>query len=107
MSLDFNLEAVRLTTVYSGNITHNLGEMATEAGVYNALWKPHEYGYKKAEQLIPILRDGIALLESDPERFKKFDSPNGWGRYIHFVPFVKSVLAACEEFPDADIVVSV
>lgn len=106
MSLDFHLEAVRVTTVYSGNITHNLRQMASEAGVYDVLWKPHEHGYTKAGQIIPILRDGVKLLESNPKRFKKFDSPNGWGLYVHFVPFVKGVLAACEENPDADIVVT-
>jgi hypothetical protein len=106
MSLDFYLERVQLTTVFDANITHNLTEMASEAEIYHALWRPDEHGYTNAEQIIPILRKGVALLENDPERFKKFDSPNGWGLYIHFVPFVKKVLAACEEYPDADIRVS-
>ena len=107
MSLDFYLERVQLTTVFDRNITHNLTKMAREAGIYEALWRPNEHGYLKAEQIIPVLRDGLALLESDPERFKKFNSPNGWGMYENFVPFVKSVLDACEEYPDADIRVSV
>lgn len=51
-------------------------------------------------------KEGLSKLEAEPERFKKFDSPNGWGLYIHFVPFVKAVLEACEEYPDADIEVS-
>jgi hypothetical protein len=106
MSLDIRLERVQLTTVFDRNITHNLTGMASEAGIYEALWRPDEQGYRKAEQIIPILRKGLALLESDPERFKKFNASNGWGMYEHFVPFVKSVLSACEEFPDADIVVS-
>jgi len=106
MSLDFYLERIQLTSVFGANITHNLDTMAEEAGIYEALWRPTEHGYSKAEQIIPILREGIKLLEDDPERFMKFDSPNGWGLYIHFVPFVKSVLAACEEYPDADIRVS-
>jgi hypothetical protein len=110
MSLDFYLErmpdVVEPETVFDANITHNLTKMASEAGIYEVLWRPDEHGYKKAEQIIPILRAGLELLKSDPERFKKFDSPNGWGRYIHFVPFVEEVLAACEEYPDADIRVS-
>ena len=106
MSLDFYLERVQLTRVFDANITHNLTKMASEAGIYEALWRPDEHGYHKAVQIIPILRDGVKLLESDPERFKKFNSPNGWGMYENFVPFVKKVLAACEEFPDADITVS-
>jgi hypothetical protein len=107
MSLDFYLERTQPTTVFSRNITHNLTKMASEAGIYKALWKPNESGYYKAEQIIPILLKGLELLEGDPERFQKFNSPNGWGMYEHFVPFVKAVLEACEEYPDADIAVSV
>ena len=107
MSLDFYLTRIQPTEVFSANITHNLTEMAREAGIYYALWRPGEKGYTKAEQIIPILRDGLEKMKRDPDFFKKFDSPNGWGLYIHFVPFVESVLAACEEYPDADIAVSV
>jgi hypothetical protein len=107
MSLDFYLERTQPTRVFDCNITHNLTKMAIEAGIYEVLWRPDEYGYKKAEQIVPILRKGLELLESDPTRFEKFNSPNGWGMYEHFVPFVKSVLAACEEYPDADIRVSI
>ena len=53
------------------------------------------------------LRAGLALLKSDPERFKKFDSPNGWGLYVHFVPFVEKYLEACEQNPDSAVEVSV
>jgi hypothetical protein len=80
--------------------------MAEAAGIYDALWDPDEKGYQKAEQIIPILKKGLELLESDPDRFKKFNAKNGWGLYEHFVPFVKEVLEACEEYPDACIRVS-
>jgi hypothetical protein len=107
MSLGFYLERTQPTIVFNRNITHNLKTMAEEVGIYDALWLPDERGYTKAEQIIIPLREGLKLLESDPERFIKFNSPNGWGMYEHFVPFVKAVLAACEEYPDADIKVSV
>ena len=106
MSLDFYLKRTQPTVVFDRNITHNLNTMAQEAGIYEALWRPDEHGYTKAEQIIPILKEGLEQLEREPEHFKKFDSPNGWGMYIHFVPFVKAVLEACEEYPDADIEVS-
>jgi len=106
MSLDFYLTRVQPTRVFDANITHNLNTMAAEAGIYEALWRPDEHGYTKAAQIIPILREGLLKLKQDPEHFKKFDSPNRWGLYIHFVPFVESVLAACEEYPDADIEVN-
>jgi hypothetical protein len=87
--------------VFDRNITHNLTEMADEAGIYEVLWRPEKNGYLHAKDIIPTLKDGLDKLEADPEYYKKFDSPNGWGLYIHFVPFVKAVLNACEEYPDA------
>jgi hypothetical protein len=92
--------------VYSGNITHNLGAMATEAGIYEALWKPEELGITKAKQLIEPLRAGLELMKSDPERFKKFDSDNGWGTYDDFIPFVSEYLNACIDNPNSGVKVS-
>lgn len=106
MSLDVYLTAVRPTPVYDANITHNLGGMADEAGVYQHLWRPEEIGITKAAQLIEPLRGAVAAMKADPERFKKHNAPNGWGRYEHFVPFVEAYLAACIEHPDADVRVS-
>lgn len=56
--------------VYSGNITHNLGRMAAEAGIYEALWRPEEKQYTKAEQLIEPLEKGLEKLRSNPDYFK-------------------------------------
>lgn len=103
MSLDFYLERVQPCEVYWRNITHNLTEMAEEAGIYKHLWHPDEIGLTTAAQLIEPLTAGLALLKSDPARFKAFNSPNGWGTYEHFVPFVEACLNACKEFPDATV----
>jgi len=92
--------------IFSASITHNLNCMAEEAGIYEQVWRPDEIGITKAAQLIEPLRAGIALMKSDPERFKKFDSSNGWGLYEHFVPWLDTYLAACEKYPDADVSVS-
>ena len=106
MSLDVYLREVRLTTIYDANITHNLNKMAEEAGIYKHLWRPEEIDITKAQQLILPLREGLALLLSDPERFKKFDPENKWGDYSGLVDFVRSYLAACEENPDSEVSVS-
>ena len=106
MSLDVHLTAIRPTQVYWANITHNLAPMAKKAGIYRHLWRPSEIGITKAGQLINPLMVGLALLKSDPERFKAFDSSNGWGLYELFVPFVDKYLAACIDNPDADVTVS-
>ncbi len=106
MSLDVYLMRTQPTEVYEANITHNLGAMANEAGIYKHLWRPDEIGITKAAELIEPLRAGLALMKADPPRFEAHDSPNGWGLYKNFVPFVEKYLAACEEFPDADVSVS-
>lgn len=92
--------------VYSANITHNLGRMAREAGIYEPLWRPDEIGVTKARQLVTPLREGLGLLRRAPERFKTLNPENGWGDYDGFVQFVERYLAACEEYPDADVRVS-
>ena len=103
MSLDVTLTAVRTVEVYSSNITHNLGKMADEAGIYKHLWRPEEIGIKHAADLIEPITAGLALLKSDRVRFEKHDAPNGWGTYEHFIPFVEKYLAACKENSDATI----
>ena len=106
MSLDVYLSEVRETTIYDRNITHNLNKMADAAGIYKHLWRPEEIEITKAAQLIEPLREGLALLLSDPERFKKFDPENKWGDYDGLVDFVREYLSACEENPNASVRVS-
>lgn len=103
MSLDVYLTAVRPKQVFQANITHNLNKMADEAGIYKHVWRPEEIGITHARMLIGPLRDGIALMRSDPERFRALDTPNGWGTYDQFVPWLEAYLAACVENPDATI----
>jgi hypothetical protein len=92
--------------LYSANITHNLGSMAEEAGIYKHLWRPEELGITTAKELIEPLKAGLQLLKDKPEHFEKFNATNGWGLYKHFVPFVEKYLNACEEYPEAQIGVS-
>ena len=103
MSLDVRLTRVQPTEVYSANITHNLGRMAKEAGIYQHLWRPEELGITKAGELIEPLRLGLSKLVRSPGKYRQFDSPNGWGIYDHFVPFVQKYVEACEQYPDADV----
>lgn len=92
--------------VYWANITHNLGEMARKAGIYKALWRPEEINAVKAQDITKILEDGLTDLKKRKQYFEQFNSPNGWGMYEHFVPFVEEYLNACKEYPEALIEVS-
>ncbi|MCI4324258.1 MAG: hypothetical protein L3K03_09685 [Thermoplasmata archaeon] len=101
----FTSDEEETNEVYSANITHNLNRMADEAGIYQHLWRPDEIGITNARGLVTPLAAGLALLESDPVRFRKFDASNGWGRYENLVEFVRDYLEACRRYPDAEVIV--
>ena len=111
MSLDVYLEVKANTgnieteqiEVFWSNITHNLNTMAGKAGIYYHCWRPEELGIKKAAELIHPLTDGLERLKKYPFYFEKFNSPNGWGLYEHFVPWVEEYLNACKKNPQATI----
>ena len=92
--------------LYSANTTHNLGAMATEAGIYDALWRPDEIGIETAAQLIEPLRKGGQLMLDDPKRFEAYNDEKGWGMYYDFLPWIKQYLAACQLYPKARVSVS-
>jgi len=92
-------------SVFETNITHNLGRMAEEAGIYNSLWCGEEMGYT-AGDIIQKLTIGLEDMKTRPSHYKQFDSQNGWGLYKHFVPWVEEVLNACKKYPKCKIEVS-
>lgn len=94
-------EVEKTGDIYDANITHNLGTMAAEAGIYTHLWRPEEIGITTAAELIEPLTKGLELMQADPDRFKKHNAPNGWGLYEHFVPWIQRYLDACIVNPTA------
>lgn len=117
MSLDVDLMVIQPVSVFSQNITHNLGKMAAavEFGVdadeiglnlYHVLWRPDEHGFKFARDISSLLDIGWNILLSDPETFRKFNPENGWGDYDGLCNFVYEYRNACWETPDAELRVS-
>ena len=106
MSLDVSLLAAQPCEVYSRNITHNLNTMADAAGIYEALWRPEEIGVTTSDQLAPLLEKGLERLLADPGKFQLLNPANGWGDYDGLVDFVRSYLAACRDYPGAQVEVS-
>lgn len=100
MSLDVSLY-LNGECVYDANITHNLTTMADKANIYEVIWRPEEIGCVNANHIISHLEKGLNLLVSRKEYFEEYNSPNGWGMYEHFVPFVEKYLEACKNYPDA------
>ena len=115
MSLDVDLMVIQPSSVYSANITHNLGAMAREVEIpymagtvtlYTILWRPEELQFTKAREIAVLLDAGWNILLADPEKFKKFNPENGWGSYEGLVDFVYEYRNACWDTPDAELRVS-
>lgn len=112
MSLDVDLMVTQPVSVYSENITHNLGKMADDVvlsngkNLYQVLWRPDEHGWKFARDISEMLDEGWNILLSDPERFRKFNPENGWGSYNGLCDFVYKYRNACWDNPDAELSIS-
>ncbi len=105
MSLDVTL-MVDGDEVFSANVTHNLNKMAVAAGIYECVWRPDEIEITKAGQIIEPLKLALADMTTRPSHYKTFDSPNGWGLYRHFLPWLAEYLEACIAHPEAIIHIS-
>lgn len=101
MSLD-----IYLKEEYSKNITHNLAQMASKAGIYTYLWRPDENGVKCAKELIEPIAKAIADMKERVEYYDQFNASNGWGTREQFIPWLEDLLIACKEHPEAEISVS-
>ena len=112
MSLDVDLMVTQPTSVYSANITHNLGKMASEVKLsngktlYEVLWRPDEHGMKFAKDISELLDEGWNILLSDPDKFKQFTPTNHWGSYEGLCDFVYKYRNACWDQPDAELSIS-
>ena len=104
MSLDLYLHEMG-ECVWEGNITHNLGKMASEAGLYQILWRPGED--VQARDVFDKLIEGLAHMLRNKEALSQFDAANGWGTYENLLEFVFNFTKACGEYPDAVISASV
>jgi hypothetical protein len=112
MSLDVDLMITQPTSVYSNNITHNLGVMAREVKLsndktlYDILWRPEEHGFYFASEISDLLDEGWNILLSDPEKYKRYNPENGWGSYEGLCDFVYKYRNACWDNPQAELSVS-
>lgn len=122
VSYDMETFAPENEQLFSANITHNLGKMADKAGIYDALWRPYrlhkdykhfdiddeEYEFEQsvtiyAKDIVDIVEKGLKKIKNKPEYYAKFNSPNGWGTYENFVPWIERYLEALKEYPESKI----
>lgn len=94
------------TELASFNITHNVNKMADLLGVYEALWRPEENGFVKADDIKMLVQAALWNFEGKYEELKALEPSNGWGTVEDFKAFLMQVEDACWEHPRALIEVS-
>lgn len=104
-------EEIETNEFWHGNITHNLTKMAEDCisfdeydqcyNLYDLLWRDTQAPFKDdyLNAYIAHLAYCLYILKSDPEHFKKFNPPNGWGTYEQLVEFVRSFIHALIDMP--------
>jgi len=93
--------------VFSTNYTSNCSQMWDEAGCRLRDWAYGKAAGRNASTLIEPLRTAIATMETDPERFLAMEEGNnGWGHYGTALVWLRSILDACLEHPEARVYVS-
>lgn len=92
---------------WTGNITHNLGKMASNVmpdgkpyTLYSLLWGGK---YKNCRDLIGKLHVCILYMMMNKEELKKYNPENGWGTYEQLLEFTKEFQMACIDNQDCKI----
>lgn len=92
---------------WTGNITHNLGKMASNVTpegkpytLYDLLWGGK---YKRCRDLISKLHECILYMLMNKEELKKYNPENEWGTYEQLLEFTKEFQMACIDNQDCEI----
>jgi len=102
--VDFNgPDGLEEQVLLDKNITHNLTGLWRHVGVYDALYMSDG---KLAEEIYPMLVVGVDHMLEKPDECRAFDATNGWGLYVHALPWLQEVAEACRKYPKAKVGVS-
>jgi hypothetical protein len=109
------------TDVGYWNLTYNLLDMLNVAfGLTdepNGLSVPEQVVFKKegskyyfdqwknktAQECEQSVQDAIERMEADPEKYKQYNPPNGWGTYEGALTILRDFLKTCREYPHAKV----
>lgn len=89
-------EKARLTDP-SIHVTYNLSKMLKEAGYPGH----NEIMGAPAGEAGGVLQGVLDRLEANPEHFRQFNPPNGWGTYDGAVSFIRRFRDECARHPQA------
>lgn len=120
MSADWWLEGLPDGEEAEWNLTYNLNRMLFAAGWHwgddpqppqtsfpnSTVWPSAILQGMRAGDVHEKLAGVVVALRNDPQGFREFNPPNGWGSYEDCLEQMQSFLAAVERWPDARIGVS-
>lgn len=79
------------------NHTNNTAAMIKEVcGSY-----PSNWDNMKCSELLPVLQNGVKLLRSHSQEYRKFEAKSGFGTVETTLEFLDSIRKACEDYPTA------
>ena len=81
------------------NTTWNVREMIMKST--GLPWKNCENN-GLCKDVIPYIEHGLAELKNYPERYKKYNAPNGWGTVESTIRFFENIIKAWEHFRKYD-----
>lgn len=84
---------------YDGNITCNVYEMLEVAFGENHLKK---WNHLSCDQFFKDLEKGYFDMIKNPQKYKKYDSPNGWGTYETTLYSIEKLYKAIQKYAEID-----
>ena len=84
---------------YDGNITYNVYEMLEVAFGENHLKKWNDLS---CDKFFRDLEKGYIDMIKNPEKYKKYNSPNGWGTYETTLSTIKELYERIQEYANID-----
>jgi hypothetical protein len=95
---DIQTSTYETDELWSGNITHNLGEMASHVNLecgktlYDLLWRPDENGFNiVTKEYRNFIFEALEKLESSRDILESYNPSNGWGSYDALLNFTRSL----------------
>ena len=96
--------------VWTGNITHNLTEMAkhvqagqSTASLYDLLWGDNYSKNNEAWEYWGGLAKCIEYMELNKDDLRGYEPENGWGDFDTLLRFTREFYNACVQYEDATV----
>ena len=99
IELGVRVEGARDIIVYVGepelsSPTYNLGTMFREC----TGWDFEQSRWYKVSEVLPLIKHGIIELETNEEKYKKYNAKNGWGNTQNALESLVSLDRCIEDF---------